>query len=359
MAIIGQKITEFREEYSENLLPANSLFNNAIPVNLTSGSASFDFTNDYNFAGGKSLYCFMQSYKTTDIAFNFGSELTTTINNTGNYIFSFRLLNANTTTIGFPAFVIYAKIWVNGINVDDLEFHMVSDETTYSKKWVTFAQSYNFTQTDEVDFSFYIDADLSYPFNNLGFYIDGLKLEYDDRFLGTPSIYSKPLDNFATENYCNNLTGWGRYLDDTYTVGSPLSILSGVRGTFTNNAVSKLETQLPSDATTFFDETTQKIIATNNGDSYNLSIRFKAKMSVNNGYFDIDLDIGGTQGIISQESVVFTRSANTEQRFDIDLTVFSGSTFVANGGTLSITPQNGNMEIYDISFVIVRTHKAK
>jgi hypothetical protein len=163
-------------------------------------------------------------------------------------------------------------------------------------------------------------------------------------------------DNF-TETY--NMTGWARYLDTTYTSGSPLSISSGVRSTLTNNANNKLETQLPSDATKFFDETTQKFIAINNGDSYNLSIRFKAKIDVNNGYFDIDLDIGGTQGIISQESVIFTRAANTEQRFDIDLVLFSGSTFVSNGGSLKITPQNGNMQIYDISFVIVRTHRAK
>jgi hypothetical protein len=138
-----------------------------------------------------------------------------------------------------------------------------------------------------------------------------------------------------------------------------LSILSGVRATLTNNAVSKIETQLPIGVTTFFNETTQKITAINDGDAYTMSIRFKAVMSVNSGYFDIDLDIGGTQGIISQESIVFTRGAGTEQRFDIDLTVFSGATFVANGGTLSVTPKNGDMDIYDISFVIVRTHKAR
>ncbi len=170
------------------------------------------------------------------------------------------------------------------------------------------------------------------------------------------TAFDKVNDNF-TEAY--SFTGWGRYLDSTYTIGSPLSISSGVRATLTNNAVSKLETQLPTGVTTFFNETTQKIIAINDGDAYTMSIRFKAEMSVNNGYFDIDLDIGGTQGIISQESIVFTRGSGTEQRFDIDLTVFSGSTFVANGGTLSVTPQNGNMDIYDISFVIVRTHKAR
>ena len=163
-------------------------------------------------------------------------------------------------------------------------------------------------------------------------------------------------DNF---NELYNSTGWARYLDTTYTSGSPLSISNGVRNTLINNADNKIETQLPSDASTFFDDVEQRIRVANSGDAYSLSIRFKAKMSVNNGYFDIDLDIDGTQGIISQESVLFTRSANTEQRFDIDLSFFTGDTFVENGGTLSITPLNGNIEIYDISFVIIRTHRAK
>ena len=194
----GILTSDFRPEYSENLLPVKSLFNENIAVNLTSGIASFAFSDEYNFTSGKSLYCFMESYKTTDIAFNLGNELLTTIKNQGNHIFSFRMLNANTTFEFFPSFVIYVKVWVNGINTNDFECHMVSDVDTYSKKWATFAQSMSFNETDEVNFSFYIDADLSYPFNNLGFYIDGLKLEYDDRFLGTPSIYSKPILNAST-----------------------------------------------------------------------------------------------------------------------------------------------------------------
>lgn len=163
-------------------------------------------------------------------------------------------------------------------------------------------------------------------------------------------------DNF---DETKSFTGWARYLDTVYTTGSPLSIANGVRAVLTNNANNKIETQLPFGVTSFFNETTQKILAENNGDAYTLSIRFKARMSVNNGYFDIDLDIGGAQGIISQESLVFTRNANTEQKFDIDLSVFSGSTFVTNGGTLRITPLNGNIEIYDISFVLIRLHKAR
>jgi len=349
----GILINDFRPEYSENLFPVKALFDEALTVNLTEGLASFDFLDEESFAGGKSLFCFLQSYKTTNIAFNFGSDIITTIKNTGNHIFSFRMLNANTTVEFFPAFVIYAKVWVNGINTDDIEFHMVSDPTTYSKKWVSFCQSINLTKDDEVNFSFYIDADLSYPFNNIGFYIDGLKLEYDDRFLGTPSMYSRPL--VPIENY----TGWQQVIDTTYTVGSPLTIAQGVTGKIQTGTITTIDTQLPTGVTSFWDNTTDKLIAVNNGDAFTLSLRFKAKMNTLSGYFDANLDIGVGAPIdpISSESVLFTRAANTEQSFDIDLSYFTGTTFISNGGEIQIVPINGDIEIYDIRLVIIRTHK--
>lgn len=195
---------------------------------------------------------------------------------------------------------------------------------------------------------------------------NGYVLE-NNTFTGGSTTYIAGLSHTSSKSYFkNNIgirntsdTGFARYLDGTYTSGSPLTVNSGVTATFTNNAVNTLSTQMPSDMTMMFNPATQKIIAKNDGDVYLLSIRFKAKINIINGYFDIKLDIGGTQGIISQESIVFTRDANTEQTFDVDLTLFSGSTFVANGGTLQINPKNGNMQVYDISFVLVRTHKAQ
>lgn len=189
----------------------------------------------------------------------------------------------------------------------------------------------------------------------------------NNTFDGGSTTYIAGLTHSDSKSYFkNNIgirntsdTGFARYLDTTYTLASPLTVNSGVTATFTNNANNILSTQLPSDMTMMFNPATQKVIAKNDGDVYLLSLRFKAKINIINGYFDIKLDIGGTQGVISQESVVFTRDANTEQTFDIDLTLFSGSTFVANGGVLQINPRNGNMQIYDISFVIVRTHKAQ
>jgi len=163
-------------------------------------------------------------------------------------------------------------------------------------------------------------------------------------------------DNFD-EVY--NFTGWEQITDSTYTIGSPLSISSGVTGKLLTGTVTKIQTQLPSGVTTFWNETTDKILGVNDGDAFTLSLRFKSKMNVANGLTDIGINIGTPLNIISQETILFSKGSGVEQRFDLDLSYFTGSTFIANGGNIEVTPLNGNIEIYDIRLVIIRTHKGK
>ena len=163
-------------------------------------------------------------------------------------------------------------------------------------------------------------------------------------------------DNF-TEAY--NFTGWQQITDTTYTVASPLVILEGVTGKIQTGTITKIDTQLPSGVTDLWNNTTDKLIAVNNGDGFTLSLRFKAKIDVINGYFDVAINIGGALGKVSNETVTFSRAANTEQKFDIDLSYFTGTTFIANGGIIEITPTNGDLSIYDIVLVIFRTHKGR
>jgi len=168
--------------------------------------------------------------------------------------------------------------------------------------------------------------------------------------------FDKVNDNFD-EVY--NFTGWEQITDSTYTVGSPLVILSGVTGKILTGAVTKIQTQIPFGVTTFWDETNDKIMAVNNGDAFTLSLRFKASMNVANGIADVDINIGGALGAISNETILFSKGSGVEQRFDIDMSYFTGATFIANGGTIEVKPVNGNISIYDIVIVLIRTHKGQ
>ena len=168
--------------------------------------------------------------------------------------------------------------------------------------------------------------------------------------------FDKVNDNFD-EAY--NFTGWEQITDSTYTSGSPLVILSGVTGKILTGTVTKIQTQLPTGVTTFWDASTDKLVAVNNGDAFALSLRFKAKMNVANGLTDVAINIGGALNKISNETIVFSKGSGVEQKFDIDLSYFTGTTFIANGGIIEILPLNGDISIYDIVLVIFRTHKGK
>ena len=163
----------------------------------------------------------------------------------------------------------------------------------------------------------------------------------------------------ATLADIQNATGWEQITDATYTSGSPLTISTGVTGKILTGTTTKIQTQLPSGVTTFWDASTDELQGANNGDAFSLSVRFKAKMNVANGYADIGINIGGTFNTITKETLVFLKGSGVEQTFDVDLNYFTGTTFISNGGAIEVTPINGNIEIYDVVLLITRTHKGK
>ena len=168
--------------------------------------------------------------------------------------------------------------------------------------------------------------------------------------------FDKVNDNFD-EVY--SFTGWEQITDSTYTSGSPLVILSGVTGKILTGTVTKIQTQLPTGVTTFWDASTDKLLGVNDGDAFALSLRFKASMNVANGLSDIAINIGGALNRVSNETIVFSKGSGVEQKFDVDLSYFTGTTFIANGGIIEVTPLNGDISIYDIVLVIFRTHKGQ
>lgn len=171
-------------------------------------------------------------------------------------------------------------------------------------------------------------------------------------------FYSDGADNWYIKNVGKEVTtGWASYVDNIYTLSSPLTVSSGVESTLTNNAFSGLSYQLPSDAVTFWDNTNNKLIGINNGDKYNIEIRFKAQSTSNNDNFDLSIDIGGAIGIVNKKTCIFVKAANTEQDFTETFNYYTASTFLSNGGDIKVKAGIGTLSIYDISFLITRTHK--
>jgi len=156
-------------------------------------------------------------------------------------------------------------------------------------------------------------------------------------------------------------SGWAIFVDGVHTLASPQVIAEGATATLTNNAVTSITTQTPSDATAaMWDGLTSKFGPIHVDDYYLWFVRFKAKNTApNGGYIDAGINIGGTFGRLFDESHLFVRGANVEQSFNCLMGGYSGATFMSNGGLPRATSGNGTTSIYAKEYHVVRLHKGR
>jgi hypothetical protein len=156
------------------------------------------------------------------------------------------------------------------------------------------------------------------------------------------------------------LTGWAWFVDNQYTVSSPLVITQGAgnKAVLTNNSNTVDATQWNLVNILPFNYLTNKLQSFALGAKFNVEIRFKAKSSDVNGKFNIFLDIGtaGSPLIANQKTEIFSFGANAEQFFTMELNYFAGSNLMANGGLIYIESTLGTTSIYDIDFLITLDH---
>lgn len=155
-------------------------------------------------------------------------------------------------------------------------------------------------------------------------------------------------------------TGWAQYADTEYTASNPFIVSAGSILNLPNNSLSTITSNLPSDINSFYDNNTGKIIGNNVGDALMLRVSFKCFTDNNNGFAEVSLDIGGTVGSVLELPINFPRgtgSGNVRPYTSTNL-IYTLDTFVQNGGEVLIEGVRGTTTIYDIVYVIERTHKA-
>lgn len=155
-----------------------------------------------------------------------------------------------------------------------------------------------------------------------------------------------------------NITGWGDYADTVYTTGSPFSVATGDGLVdLPNNAGTKVESQLPYDVATFYNGTT---ITGRNGDGLLITIEFKVRptSAASNARVYVSIDIGGTVGEIYSRDFSLTKGSGVEHFYLSSFGAYTLNTWQTNGGTVKVQAINSAIEIYDIRYVLTRTHKA-
>jgi hypothetical protein len=139
-----------------------------------------------------------------------------------------------------------------------------------------------------------------------------------------------------------------------YTSVSPLAIA--------NNVTSKITFQ-PTDIiytngngfTTEYDFINQKFMPKTLNDLFSVEVRFKFRATNNDGHFDVKLESPNfTFNPISGTTITSTKAANQEQFSSIDFKFFIGQELIDNGIEFMIVPRGTGIELYDVSYLVVR-----
>ncbi|MCH4552741.1 hypothetical protein [Aestuariibaculum lutulentum] len=161
-----------------------------------------------------------------------------------------------------------------------------------------------------------------------------------------------------TESSISDYTGWADYSDGVYTEASPLSLTANNKITLPNHANTIRDSQKPIDVTEFYNSTNSTITG-RNGDGINIVIEFKVKPTVNQTTkITVSVDIGGGIGELYKRDFITSKGVGVQHYYLSSFNAYTLDTWEANGGTVKIVSDYAS-DIYDIRYIITRTHKAR
>jgi hypothetical protein len=164
--------------------------------------------------------------------------------------------------------------------------------------------------------------------------------------------------SLGATNTNNDYTGWADYSDTQFTSAAPGGVAANTIYYLPNNAGRSNESQKPIDISTFYDPSTGKILG-RDGDGLNVTIEFRLRPITNNDTrVTLGVDIGGTIGEIYTRDFALTRGQNQEHYYLSSFNAYTLGTWAANGGRVRIRATQA-VQVYDIRYVLTRTHKAR
>jgi len=157
-------------------------------------------------------------------------------------------------------------------------------------------------------------------------------------------------------------TGLADYGDTQYTSVSPFQLTDGVIANLPNNALNTYDEQKPTDVTTFYDGST---ITGRNGDGLLITFDFKATpRAAGTTEVEVYLDITGGTGTpanlakLYPRLITFNKGVGVEKPINFTFSAYTRDTWELNGAVVKVVA-NGACDVYDIRYVITRTHKAR
>lgn len=167
------------------------------------------------------------------------------------------------------------------------------------------------------------------------------------------------INSMNTELY--SATGWANHADTQYTTGSRLSVTANIDTNLPNNRGSVIESQKPIDISAFYDGT---VITGRNGDDIIISIDFTVVPNeVGTTLIEVWLDITGGTGTplnlanLYRRAFNFPKGTGVERKISFSQSGYTLGTWQDNGAVVKVRT-NGAASIFDVGYIIKRTHKA-
>lgn len=173
--------TELINAPNINLLPNFAMFNDAFAWNVVSGTSTASNINQYQLEGER---CLRIVPSTACLVNSGGSQMSFTVLQDGNHIFSIKHRN-NTSTSNTQEVKI--KVYINEVATDYIFFADSENNGEYR----TYFSNLELVEGDIIDFAFeFSSAAYGGTFKH---YFDAFKFEYDSYGLGLPTVFSEPL----------------------------------------------------------------------------------------------------------------------------------------------------------------------
>ena len=152
--------------------------------------------------------------------------------------------------------------------------------------------------------------------------------------------------------------GFAVYRDTTHTALAPLVVPANTPTVLPNNGGFKVESQLPSDGTTFYTPSTQRIRGTLFSDIHITSEFLVNSIDANASYINLDFDTGpdGAPNFVGHYQRAIPWGVGVKSPLSIALWGYVGASMIANGAKMWVTT-DGAVELSGIALWIRRTHK--
>jgi hypothetical protein len=173
---------------------------------------------------------------------------------------------------------------------------------------------------------------------------------------GTSQLRLLTLDDLS-DSGVTSWTGWAQYDEGTaISEATGVGLTATTRTKLSIDGLGSLSNDdgLPSGIASFWDAVNDKVAPAGLNDAYDIRLSFVAQCATANAYIDIELDVGGSLGTIAQQTSPFLKTV--DQYFQVNIPVFAGATFLANGGTFYVTASDATT-LWSPRVLVIRTHK--